>query len=160
MKQALVWGVMVSRHHCSLVCPWFGTNSQLGGVLWVCLCHVLTLVFSLSASTPLSYCLARWLPRYFSTCLGLPCMPGPGACCRGLPFSWWVESEGQESSSSPYFFLPAFSELGDCLETLEVHATMIHCCALLCCVVGLEKRSPCSLIWKMFGLEGTTDGFV
>lgn len=40
--------------------PSVAPGFQLGeGVVRVCLCYVLTLLFSLSASTPLSYCLAR-----------------------------------------------------------------------------------------------------
>lgn len=103
--------------------------------------------FSLSASTPLSYCLARWLPRYFSTCLSWSsCMPDPSACCRGLPFP------------DGCFSLPSFSEWDDCLEMLASMQQWYTrlCFAGLC--AGLDKTSPCSWIWKMFGLEGTTNG--
>lgn len=117
------------------ICPWCGANSQLGGVLWVCLCYVLTLVFSLPASTPLSYCLARWLPRYFSTCSSWSwCMLDPGACCCGLPSPDGLNENSKGNDLSPCIFLPDFSELGDYIEKLEpsLRWYTMPCFAALC----------------------------
>lgn len=53
-----------------------------------------------------------------------------------LAVSWHVKGEGQESSSSPYFFLPAFAELGTAWKCWGVCNSATRCCGLLCCVGG------------------------
>ena len=79
--------------------------------------------FSLSASTPLSYCLARWLPRYFSTCLSWSsCMPDPSACCRGLPFP------------DGFFFPPFLFWMGWLPWNVGIYATVVYE-TVLCCAV-------------------------
>lgn len=139
MKQVLAWV-------CGGLLEWLPLLPSPGVVrvpavgCSVSVCFVLTLVFSLPASTPLSYCLARWPLRYFSTCLSwCQCMLDAGACCCGLPFPDVLHENGKKNSLSPRGFPPAFSELGDCLTVLE---SMQRWFPVLCCAVRLEKTLP------------------
>lgn len=74
------------------------------------------------------------------------CMPGPGACRCGLPFPDALNEKGKKTVRLCVSFFPAFSEVGHCLEVLAYTQQWYTplCCAVLCCVVGLEKSLPCS----------------
>lgn len=108
-----------------------------GGVLWVCL-PCTNPALSPSASTPLSYCLARWLPRYLSPCSSGRLHAWPRCMHSWFAASGWVQWERQESSLSPCF-LPAFPELGGCLGML---GSTLQCCAVLCGGPGGDL-APC-----------------
>lgn len=113
------------------------------GVFCECVCCVLTLVFSLSASTPLSYCLARWPLRYFSTCLSWSqCMLDPGACCCGLPFPDVLNENGKKKRLVSTWISSCLFWIGELPLNAGVHATMIRC-AVLCCAVWWDWRRPC-----------------
>lgn len=87
--------------------------------LWVCLCHVLTLVFSLSDSTPLSYCLARWLPRYFSNLSVCVLMHAwPGARCCGLLSPAVFNKNGKKKASILHVFSAWPFCIGEPAQTL------------------------------------------
>lgn len=77
----------------------------------------------------------------------------PGACGCGVPFPGGL-NEGQESSLSPYLFLPAVSELGGLPQHVGVHATTIRSAVPY---GGVEKTLPRSWIWKMCLVSSGTD---
>lgn len=149
MKQVLAWvcnGLLVLLPSCLPLWYRFPVRgSGEGSVSLPCT----NLDFSLSASTPLSYCLARWLLRYFSTCVSWSsCMPGQVhavVVCR-FPVGWRRRTRKQCVS---------VSVSSCCFWTGRTASTCWHarshdapCCA--CHAVWWEEETwPCSRSWEM-----------